>query len=180
MEIRETVQQKIKKIASRFKGCNYVFMSWQQLNEKIDRLGEITEREEELLSIESERLADAISEKPVICYLLPPTGFFKVKQNGNSLTDNPLVEIAFLTKSEMDEDGEIDDVRIEEMKMLAQMFLREMNNSGLFEIIDREQITYTIVNEPAMDDAYVGIAVTIPLESKPFIMCLPTTDFGFE
>lgn len=179
METRQTVQQRIKSIATRFKKCNYFYMNWAQLNAKIGDLG-LTEDEAELQEQERDKFFEAASKKPVICYLLPPTGYFRVKNNGDALTDNPLTEIAFITRSEIDADGEVDDSRIEAMKYLAQLFIREMNKSGLFEPIDREQITYTIITEPRLDDAFVGISITIPLESKPFYLCGETTDFGFK
>lgn len=155
----ETTQQKIKSIAERFKGCHYCFMSWAQLN---DALTNITD------------------DKPVICYLLPPTGTFKVKNNADALIDQPLTEISFLSLSKLDEDGEKDDLILAQMRYLAQCFLREMNKSGLFEMIDGVDIPYECVYQDRTDDTFIGITITLPLEAKPFYMCGETTDFDFE
>jgi len=168
---RETIQQKIKKIAMRFKNCNYHYMSWVQLNECVGR---------EDLELPIEDIEEVVSSKPVICYLLPPSGYFNIKQNGDTMTDNPLTAIVFIEQSEMDADGEANDIIIERMKHLAQCFIREMNKSGDFNFIDKEQIVYSVVNERSLDDAFAGICVTIPLEGKPFYLCGETTDFGFE
>ena len=159
MEEKETFQQKVAKVAARFKDCHYYFLNWAQLNEQLDMYQD---------------------DKPVICFLLPPTGYFDIRQNGDTIVDNPVTEITFIAPGKMDQDTQIADVIIERMKYLAKCFLRELNKSGYFDIIDKTQITYETVLEPRTDDAYIGVTVTLPISDAPFYLCGETKDFGFE
>lgn len=152
-----TVQQRIKKVAEHFTGCKYCFANWTQLNTILD---------------------DVEESKPTICYILPPSGNIRVSRGSTCFTDKPETQIAFLTTSELDFDGEQNDEKIEKMKRLAKMFIKALNESGLFKMIDEEDILYQVPYDTA-DDCVTGVVVTIPIEEEWRIMCKMPDEFGY-
>lgn len=150
-----SVQRRIKAVAEHFTGCEYRFMNWTQLNVELDRI-----------------------EKPTICYILPPSGSLTPERGATIFTDRPETQIAFLAPTEFDFDGEENDDIIELMKLLAIMFIKELNRSGYFEFIDGEQIEYQVAYDTA-DDNVTGILVTLPIVEQPDLFCRMPDTFGY-
>lgn len=155
---RRTIQQRIKAVAERFKGCKYLFMNWAQFNVELSEIS---------------------NDTPSIVYLLPPAGRFRFKNNGMSITDMPETQIAFLIGTEQDFDGEENDELVEKMKRLAEMFIIALNESGDFEMIDGEEITYQVPYD-TMDDNLTGVIINLPIVEFPNNMCQMPSEFGFE
>lgn len=151
-----SVQQRIKQVAQHFNGCEYFFMNWAQLNVELDKV-----------------------EKPTICYILPPSGTITPEKGAMVFTDKPETQIAFLAPTELDFDGEENDEIIELMKLLAIMFIKEMNRSGLFEFIDGDPIEYQVPYD-TMDDNVTGIIVTLPISEQPDLFCRMPDTFGYS
>lgn len=151
-----SVQQRIKAVAAHFTGCEYLFMNWAQINVEVDRI-----------------------EKPTICYILPPNGTLTPQRGASIFTDKPLTQIAFLAPTEFDFDGEENDEIIEMMKLLAIMFIKELNRSGYFEFIDGEEITYEVPYD-TMDDNLTGVIVTLPIAEQPDLFCRMPDTFGYK
>lgn len=155
MQERLSVQQRIKKIAEHFTACKYIFANWAQMNVELDRI-----------------------EQPTICYILPPSGMIVPERNAMQFTDRPLTQIAFLSPTDFDFDGEKNDEIVEMMKILAIMFVKEINKSELFEFID-EEIEYQVPYD-TMDDNVTGVVITLPIVEKPFSACCVNGDmFGY-
>lgn len=152
-----TVQQRIKEVAKHFTGCHYCFANWAQLNTILDDIEE---------------------GKPTICYILPPSGTIRVDRGSTCFTDMPKTLIAFLTDTKLDFDGEENDEKIEQMKHLAMMFVRALNDSGYFQTIDEENINYSVPYDTA-DDNVTGIILTLPIQEQWRIMCNMPDDFGY-
>lgn len=152
-----SVQKRIKQVALKFTGCNYFFANWSQLNEIVDR----TQK-----------------NKPTICYILPPNGTIRVERGSTCFTDKPNTLVAFLCHTDMDFDGEENDEVIEKMKRLAMMFIKALNDSGLFNMIDEENIEYQVPYDTT-DDNLTGVLVTLPIEEKWNVMCQMPDDFGY-
>lgn len=150
-----SVQRRIKRIAKHFTGCHYCFANWAQLNSILDAV-----------------------EKPTICYILPPSGTLLPRRGATIFHDKPLTQIAFLAPTEFDFDGEENDDIVELMKLLMIMFIKEINRSGLFELIDDVEIQYQVPYD-TMDDNVTGVLVTLPLVETPDVMCKMPDAFGY-
>lgn len=157
MEKHLSVQKRIKQIASHFTGCNYFFANWQQLNEALEEVKK---------------------GKPVICYILPPSGRLSIKHSATYFVDKPSTLIAFLVHTEVDFDGEENDELIEQMKSLFRSFLKVLNASGLFEPIDDEEISYDVAYDDT-DDCVTGILVNLPLVETTYAECALSDEFGY-
>lgn len=155
MEKHLSVQQRIKSIAECFTGCDYLFANWAQLNVELD---DIT--------------------KPTICYILPPSGTITPSLSATSFIDKPQTQIAFLCPTEFDFDGEENDELVEMMKLLACMFIRCLNESGLFDMIDGEEIVYQIPYD-TLDDNLTGVIINLPIEERPRVFCEMPRTFGY-
>lgn len=157
MNGHQSVQQRIKQIASHFTECEYCFASLYQLNKVLDEV-EVG--------------------KPTICYILPPSGKLGIKYGGTTFVDKPLTMIAFVISTDFDIDGEANDVFVERMKDLAIRFIREVNRSGLFEGLDNIDIEYRIPRE-SQDENSTGIIIELPLEENRRVSCTMSNDFGY-
>ena len=91
----------------------------------------------------------------------------------------PETQIAFLIGTEQDFDGEENDELVEKMKRLAEMFIIALNESGDFEMIDGEEITYQVPYD-TMDDNLTGVIINLPIVEFPNNMCKMPNEFGFE
>lgn len=151
-----SVQKRIKSIAAHFTACEYVFANWAQLNVVVDNIQR---------------------DRPTICYILPPSGTLQVKRGSSLFIDKPSTQIAFLVSSEHDFDGEENDELIESMKKLAKMFVKCLNDSGLFEEIE-EEILYQVPYDTT-DENVTGIVVTLPIVETGEVMCSIDGDFGY-
>lgn len=150
-----SVQRRVKHIARHFTGCHYCYANWAQLNTILDHV-----------------------EKPTICYILPPSGTLLPKRGATTFIDRPVTQIAFLAPTEFDFEGEKNDDVVELMKLLMIMFIKKINESGLFEIIDDIEIMYQIPYD-TMDDNVTGVLVTLPLEETAETMCKMPDAFGY-
>lgn len=107
-----TVEQKIKHIVeSMNEDVEYLFMNWAQANVKLDRV-----------------------TRPSIVYVLPPSG--NLSFSWKDVKDSPNSQIGFLCNTDFDFEGRENDGIIEAMKRLCVRFIKQLNDSGLFEPID--------------------------------------------
>lgn len=156
MKERLSVQQRIKLIAEKFTKCDYVYMNWSQLNKEQDHL-----------------------KRATICYVLPPSGKLRPSRGASSFTDKPETMIAFLIPTSFDFDGDEVDCHVELMKTLACEFIRALNESGLFEMIDDVDISYK-VPYGKLDDCVTGVILDLPIVETPQTMCQISEIFGYE
>lgn len=152
-----SVQQRIKEVAKHFTKCKYCFANWSQLNVILDEVEKDT---------------------PTICYVLPPSGTFDVSRGATQFVDKPFTQVAFLIATELDFDGEENDELVELMKLLAQMFVVAINESGLFDMIDDEEIVYQVPYDTA-DDNVTGVVVTLPIQENSRNLCRMPDMFGY-
>lgn len=152
-----TVQEKIASVATRFKEAEYRFMNWAMLNVELDHV-----------------------EKPTICYILPASGTLTPKRSATLWRDAPQTQIAFLVPTDFDFDGAENDDLIETMKDLAKQFVRALNASGHFEMIDDQELPYRVAYD-TLDDNVTGIILDITLKEKEMkSYCNNNYNFGFE
>ena len=151
-----SVQERIRRVATRFTACQYIFANWTQLNVALDSV-----------------------DKTTICYILPPSGTITTKRAATQFVDKPLTQIAFLAPSELDFDGEKNDCVIERLKLLICMFVKAINESGYFEMIDDEEISYQVFYDTA-DDNVTGLLLTLPISEDPRTICKISEDFGYQ
>lgn len=140
-----TVEQKIRSIVEAMDGVNYLFNNWTQANSEIDHV-----------------------DGPTIIYILPPSGEFDI--NYASVKDYPETQIAFLASTDFDFDGAENDNIIEHMKRLCIRFIKEVNESDLFEQIDG-RLPYQVLYDH-LDENVTGIVVSPRLkELQGISMC---------
>ena len=133
-----TVEQKVHQIVDMMSyDAEYLFMNWAQANVAIR---EIT--------------------KPTIVYVLPPDG--KLDFTYARVKDKPETQIAFIAPTDFDFDGHENDNIIEQMKRLAILFVKTLNESGLFELIEGN-VHYQVVYD-YLDQNMTGIVITLKLE----------------
>lgn len=138
-----SVQQKVKDVASRFTECDYFYGNWTQVDEFLGHLDNV--------------------DRPTICHILPASGSLRPLYGASIFKDKPETIIAFLTPTELDFDGEENEDKVEVMKHLASLFIRALNDSGYFEIIDDEDIQYKVPYDTT-DDNVTGIVITFYLQ----------------
>ena len=155
IKFKMTVQRRVKEIAKRFKACDYFFMNWAQLN----------------------KMADVV-HRPIICYILPPSGTLKPRFGCTQFIDKPLTAIAFLARTDIDFNGERNDDVVENMKTLAKLFIQKMEQSGYFTPLDETEIEYQVPYDK-LDDCLTGIIAILPLELTETIGCETEFDFGY-
>lgn len=133
-----TVEDKVHRIVDMMgEDCAYLFMNWAQTNVAFDKI-----------------------ERPTVVYVLPPSGTFHVDYA--RVKDAPETQIAFLCPTDFDFDGHVNDNIIERMKRLCYKFIRTLNESGLFEILEG-RVDYQVVYD-GLDQNVTGIAMTPVLE----------------
>lgn len=141
-----TVEQKIRTIVeSMGADVTYMFKNWSQANDEIDHI-----------------------DGPTIIYVLPPSG--DLDFGYSQVKDYPQSQIAFVASTEFDFEGEENDNIIEQMKRLCIRFVKSLNESGLFEIIEG-RLSYRVLYD-YFDQNVTGIVITPPLiEEEGVIIC---------
>lgn len=139
-----TVEKKVRNIVESL-GVSYMFKNWAQANEEIDNI-----------------------EAPTVIYVLPPSG--ELDFHYSSVKDYPQSQIAFVSPTEFDFDGEENDNIVEQMKRLCIRFVVKLNDSGLFEPI-YGRLSYRVLYDH-FDQNVTGIVITPPLiEEKGVVIC---------
>lgn len=141
-----TVESKVRKVVETMnEDAEYLFMNWSQANVAMDAI-----------------------TKPTIVYVLPPSG--KLDFGYARVKDYPETQIAFLSPTDFDFDGTENDNIIEQMKRLAIKFVKVLNESELFELIEGEQ-PYQVVYD-FLDQNVTGVVLNLTLkEVKGVIIC---------
>lgn len=126
----------------------YFYCNWAQANVALDKV-----------------------EKPTIVYVLPPSGTLDF--GWNQVKDAPNAQIAFITPTDFDFDGEENEDLIERMKRLCIRFIQALNQSGMFEIIEGN-IRYRVLYDH-LDQNVTGIVIepTLKEEEGVWICCEP-------
>lgn len=133
-----TVEAKVRKVAeSMGEDVEYLFMNWSQANVAMDSI-----------------------TKPSVVYVLPPSG--KLDFSYARVKDYPETQIGFLAPTDFDFDGTENDNIIEQMKRLAIKFIKALNASKCFELIEGKQ-PYQVVYD-FLDQNVTGIVLNLPLE----------------
>lgn len=133
-----TVEAKVRKVAeSMGEDVEYLFMNWSQANVAMDAI-----------------------TKPSVVYVLPPSG--KLDFSYARVKDYPDTQIGFLAPTDFDFDGTENDNIIEQMKRLAIKFIKALNASKCFELIEGKQ-PYQVVYD-FLDQNVTGIVLNLPLE----------------
>lgn len=133
-----TVEAKVRKVAeSMGEDVEYLFMNWSQANVAMDAI-----------------------TKPSVVYVLPPSG--KLDFSYARVKDYPETQIGFLAPTDFDFDGTENDNIIEQMKRLAIKFVKALNASKGFELIEGKQ-PYQVVYD-FLDQNVTGIVLNLPLE----------------
>lgn len=133
-----TVEAKVRKVAeSMGEDVEYLFMNWSQANVAMDAI-----------------------TKPSVVYVLPPSG--KLDFSYARVKDYPETQIGFLAPTDFDFDGTENDNIIEQMKRLAIKFIKALNASKCFELIEGKQ-PYQVVYD-FLDQNVTGIVLNLPLE----------------
>ncbi len=141
-----TVERKIRTIVeSMGADVTYMFKNWSQANDEIDHI-----------------------DGPTIIYVLPPSG--DLDFGYSQVRDYPQSQIAFVASTEFDFEGGENDNIIEQMKRLCIRFVKSLNESGLFEIIEG-RLSYRVLYD-YFDQNVTGIVITPPLiEEEGVIIC---------
>ena len=133
-----TVEAKVRKVAeSMGEDVEYLFMNWSQANVAMDAI-----------------------TKPSVVYVLPPSG--KLDFSYARVKDYPETQIGFLAPTDFDFDGTENDNIIEQMKRLAIKFIKALNASKCFELIEGKQ-PYQVVYD-FLDQKGTGIGRNLPRE----------------
>lgn len=133
-----TVEAKVRKVAeSMGEDVEYLFMNWSQANVAMDAI-----------------------TKPSVVYVLPPSG--KLDFSYARVKDYPETQIGFLAPTDFDFNGTENDNIIEQMKRLAIKFIKALNASKCFELIEGKQ-PYQVVYD-FLDQNVTGIVLNLPLE----------------
>lgn len=133
-----TVEAKVRKVAESIgEDVEYLFMNWSQANVAMDAI-----------------------TKPSVVYVLPPSG--KLDFRYARVKDYPETQIGFLAPTDFDFDGTENDNIIEQMKRLAIKFIKALNASKCFELIEGKQ-PYQVVYD-FLDQNVTGIVLNLPLE----------------
>lgn len=159
-KVLSTIQQKVESVASKFTEAQYFYGNWNQLDKFIDEFGTTN------------------YQKPVIFHIMPMGGTMYIGRGSMQVTDRPSVMIAFLDHCDFDADGNNVDEKVERMKYLAQLFIRALNNSGLFEMIDNEEVSYQVPYDTT-DDNLTGVIVTFTLKEVRGRNICHIDDFGY-
>lgn len=135
-----TVEKKIHSIVdSMGVDAEYLFMNWAQANVAISNI-----------------------TKPTIVYVLPPSG--KLNFTYAKVYDTPETQIGFLAPTDFDFEGDKNDGIIEEMKRLAIRFVKALNESEMFELIEGN-VPYQLVYD-YLDQNMTGIIITLKLKEE--------------
>lgn len=141
-----TVEAKVRSVVESIgEDVEYLFMNWSQANVAIDSI-----------------------TKPSVVYVLPPSG--KLDFGYARVKDFPETQIAFLSPTDFDFDGTENDNIIEQMKRLAIKFVKALNASEYFEVIEGKH-PYQVVYD-FLDQNVTGVVLNLPLEEvEGVIIC---------
>lgn len=129
-----TVEDKVHRIVRMMgEDCAYLFKNWPQVNVSLD---DVT--------------------KPSVVYMLPASG--KLNISYARVKDAPETNIFFLCPTDFDFNGHVNDNIVERMKRLCIKFIKTLNESGLFEVLEGE-LEYQVVYD-ARDQNVTGIGIT--------------------
>lgn len=141
-----TIQEKIKTLAERIEGADYLFANWTQSNVDFDNI-----------------------TQPTIIYVLPASGSMAVKYN--AVNDTPTAQIAVLSPTELDFDSAENDDVVEVCKGIFLSLLKEINKGEYFEPVESATLPYQVVYDK-LDVNTTGIIVTLSLkELQPKMIC---------
>lgn len=133
-----TVEQKVHEVVKKMPyDAEYLFMNWAQANVAIRDI-----------------------EKPTIVYVLPPAG--KLDFSYARVKDYPETQIGFLAPTEFDFEGHENDNIVEQMKRAAILFVKTLNISGYFELIEGN-VSYQVVYD-YLDQNVTGVVITLKLK----------------
>lgn len=149
-----TVEAKVRRVVEAMgEDVEYLFMNWSQANVAFD---DIT--------------------KPSVVYVLPPSG--KLDFGYARVKDYPETQIAFLSPTDFDFDGTENDNIIEQMKRLAIKFVKALNASEYFELIEGKQ-PYQVVYD-FLDQNVTGVVLNLVLEELDGIIICDDDNFRLE
>lgn len=149
-----TVEAKVRRIVeSMDEDVAYLFMNWSQANVAMDAV-----------------------TKPSVVYVLPPSG--KLDFGYARVKDYPETQIAFLSPTDFDFDGTENDNIIEQMKRLAIKFVKTLNASEYFELIEGK-LSYQVVYD-YLDQNVTGIVLNLPLEEMEGVIICEDDNFRLE
>lgn len=141
----QSIEDKIRLVASEMKCVQYIFENWQTANVKLDSMA-----------------------LPAMLNVLPASGVMKFGQQ--QIKDYPNCLFAFMDKVDLDFDGEEANVVVERCKAYAQEFIMRVNKSGLFEPVYGE-IPYSIFYD-RLDVNVAGVTIEVQLkETKGLVLC---------
>lgn len=139
-----TVEAKVHDVATQFPDCEYQFANFAQANVSFDTI-----------------------DKPTILYVLPARGILRMRRG--IIRDVPSVQLWFVCPSDFDFEGVENECRVEAMKRLGIRFIKALNESGYFEVIDDTDIDYNVAYD-VYDDNLTGVCFYPRLIEKQGIM----------
>lgn len=132
-QVLGTVEGKVRTIVEAMgENVEYRFADWAQANVSLDKI-----------------------KIPTIIYVLPPSGTLDF--TWRDVKDRPNTQIAFVCNTKFDFDGQENDGIIEAMKRLCIRFVKALNESGMFEVIEGE-VPYRVLYDH-LDANVTGIVI---------------------
>lgn len=136
-----TVESKVRSIVDSLtaKGVRtkYLFANWAQANVEFSKVKE-----------------------PTIVYVLPASGDLDI--SWKEIKDSPETQIAFIDRTQFDFNSTENDEIIERMKHLCYKFIKQLNESGLFEIVEG-RVHYRVIYN-YLDENVTGILINLTLK----------------
>lgn len=136
-----TVESKVRSIVdSLIAGgteIKYLFANWAQTNVEFSKVKE-----------------------PTIVYVLPASGDLDI--SWREIKDSPETQIAFIDRTKFDFNSTENDEIIERMKRLCYRFIKQLNESGLFELVEGK-IHYRVIYN-YLDENVTGVVINITLK----------------
>ncbi|WP_321479761.1 hypothetical protein [uncultured Bacteroides sp.] len=137
MQIKNSVEQKIKSVADKMPSFTYVYEDWTRADVRLERLS-----------------------LPAIINLLPVSGSLSLKKD--QFRDAPNCMLVFVDKVQRDANGSDNEEVFERMKFAAMEFVTRLNQSGLFDPIEGD-IPYSVILE-RLSPVLTGISVSFKLK----------------
>lgn len=137
MQIKNSVEQKIKSVSGKMAGFTYVYEDWTRADLKLERL-----------------------PLPALINLLPVSGALTLGKD--QFRDVPNCMFVFVDKVRRDANGSDNDAVFERMKNAAMEFIVRLNESGLFEPVEGE-IPYSVILEK-LAPVVTGISISLKLK----------------
>lgn len=133
-----SIEEKIREIVEqKFPGFSFVFESWDDADNKIGKVS-----------------------LPAIIMVLPVGGSLDVRLG--RVRDEENSAIAFIDKVARDADGDENERVYTAMKLAAGRFIRELNKTGFFEVLDGNIPYYTIYESMAAN--VTGVLLDVRLK----------------